>query len=65
MLDEYGVVDPGEFFAAATECFFEQSKRLQQVCPRLYDELRRLNERSPAAFDQMPVNSGKVKGAFE
>ena len=52
VLDEYGAVDPAEFFAVATECFFEQPKELQQVYPRLYDELKRFYQQDPAAFDQ-------------
>ena len=52
VLDEYGAVDPAEFFAVATECFFEQPRELQQVYPRLYDELERFYQQDPAAFDQ-------------
>ena len=51
LLDEYGAVDPAEFFAVATESFFEQPKELQQVYPRLYDELKRFYQQDPAAFD--------------
>ncbi len=52
VLDEYGAVDPAEFFAVATECFFEQPKELQQVYPRLYDELKRFYQQDPAALDR-------------
>lgn len=41
VLDEYGAFDPGEFFAVATEAFFEKPQQLQQKHPRLYAELRR------------------------
>lgn len=41
VLDEYGAFDPGEFFAVATEAFFEKPRQLQQKHPRLYAELRR------------------------
>jgi MtfA peptidase len=50
VLDEYGATDPAEFFAVATECFFEKAKELQQVYPRLYDELRRFYQQDPAMF---------------
>ncbi len=52
LLDEYGAVDPAEFFAVATESFFERPKELQQVYPRLYDELKRFYQQDPAAFGQ-------------
>jgi Mlc titration factor MtfA (ptsG expression regulator) len=52
VLDEYGAVDPAEFFAVATEGFFEQPKDLRQVYPRLYDELKRFYQQDPAALDQ-------------
>jgi hypothetical protein len=50
LLDEYGATDPAEFFAVATECFFEKPKDLQQVYPRLYDELKRFYQQDPATF---------------
>jgi hypothetical protein len=50
VLDEYGATDPAEFFAVATECFFEIPKELQQTYPRLYDELKRFYQQDPAAF---------------
>ena len=51
VLDEYGATDPAEFFAVATESFFERPKDLQQVYPRLYDELKRFYQQDPATFD--------------
>jgi hypothetical protein len=50
VLDEYGATDPAEFFAVATECFFEIPKDLQQTYPRLYDELKRFYQQDPAIF---------------
>jgi MtfA peptidase len=50
VLDEYGATDPAEFFAVATECFFEIPKDLQQVYPRLYEELKRFYQQDPATF---------------
>jgi hypothetical protein len=50
VLDEYGATDPAEFFAVATECFFERPKELQQVHPRLYEELKRFYQQDPAAL---------------
>ena len=37
----YGATNPGEFFAVATEVFFEQARELQDREPALYDVLAR------------------------
>jgi len=37
LLDEYGAENRAEFFAVATECFFEQPVKMQQQHPELYD----------------------------
>jgi hypothetical protein len=39
-MDEYGATSPAEFFAVATETFFERPQQLFAVRPDLYDELR-------------------------
>ncbi len=39
LLDPYGATDPAEFFAVASEAFFEQGALLQQRHPALYGEL--------------------------
>ncbi len=51
VLDEYGATDPAEFFAVATECFFEIPKDLQRVYPKLYEKLKRFYQQDPAAMD--------------
>jgi Mlc titration factor MtfA (ptsG expression regulator) len=48
VLDPYGAEDPAEFFAVATETFFERGAMLRQRHPRLYDELRRFYRQEPA-----------------
>jgi len=45
----YGATNPGEFFAVATEVFFEQGQELQVFEPELYDVLRRFYRQDPAA----------------
>ena len=40
VLDEYGTTNPAEFFAVATECFFEKPRVLQKSHPELYAQLR-------------------------
>lgn len=50
VLDEYATTDPAEFFAVATECFFEQSTELKQKHPELYGQLREFYRQDPAAY---------------
>jgi Mlc titration factor MtfA (ptsG expression regulator) len=50
VLDEYGATNAAEFFAVATESFFERPKDLQRVYPRLYEELKRFYQQDPATF---------------
>src|SRR4051812_37778473 len=45
----YGATNPGEFFAVATEVFFEQSLDLAVFEPELYDVLARFYRQDPAA----------------
>lgn len=39
-LDKYGATNPAEFFAVATESFFEKPKQFQKKHPELYKELQ-------------------------
>jgi Mlc titration factor MtfA (ptsG expression regulator) len=48
ILDEYGATSQAEFFAVATECFFEKPKQLQKYHPQLYDELKLFYQQDPA-----------------
>jgi Mlc titration factor MtfA (ptsG expression regulator) len=50
VLDPYGAEDPAEFFAVATEAFFERANELARHHPRLYDELRRFYRQDPATW---------------
>lgn len=49
LLDKYGATNPAEFFAVATECFFERGRELQQRLPRLYAVLQDYYQQDPAA----------------
>jgi len=40
LLDDYGATDPAEFFAVATETFFEQPHELHEYHRELFEELR-------------------------
>ncbi len=50
VLREYGATNPAEFFAVATEVFFEQPERLRAAHPRLYDMMRRYYRQDPAGW---------------
>ena len=39
LFGEYAATSPAEFFAVASEVFFEQPQRMASVCPALYREL--------------------------
>jgi len=47
-LNKYGATNPAEFFAVATECFFEQPKELRKLHPELYEELKHFYQQDPA-----------------
>jgi MtfA peptidase len=48
VLDEYGATNPAEFFAVATECFFEKPSQLRRKHPQLYEELKAYYRQDPA-----------------
>jgi len=47
-LDKYGAIDPAEFFAVATEFFFQKPKELKQSHPDLYNEMKNFYNQDPA-----------------
>jgi hypothetical protein len=48
-LDHYGATNEAEFFAVATEAFFEKSVRMRNEHPRLYEVMRDYYQQDPAA----------------
>jgi MtfA peptidase len=46
----YGATTPAEFFAVASEVFFEQPRPMASMYPALYQELRTLYRVDPAGF---------------
>ena len=52
LLDEYGATNPAEFFAVATEFFFEKPAQLKRKHPALYEELARYYRQDPAAWPE-------------
>ena len=47
VMDEYGAIDPAEFFAVATETFFEKPAQLNARHPELYEQLREFYQQDP------------------
>ncbi len=50
VLDEYGTISPPEFFAVATESFFEKPRHMQQKLPDLYTQLKSFYNVNPAEW---------------
>jgi Mlc titration factor MtfA (ptsG expression regulator) len=50
LLDHYGAKNPAEFFAVATECFFEKPQKLRHKHPELYEELKEFYRQDPCEF---------------
>ncbi len=50
VLDKYGATNPAEFFAVATECFFEKPIQLRWKHTQLYAELKKYYRQDPASF---------------
>ena len=47
LLDKYGATNAAEFFAIATECFFEKPRQMQRRHPELYDLLSSYYRQTP------------------
>ena len=50
VMDSYGGSNHAEFFAVATECFFEKPQQLLKKHPHLYAELKGFYRQDPAAW---------------
>lgn len=50
LLNHYGATNRAEFFAVATECFFERSLEMRQKHADLYELLRKFYRHDPAAW---------------
>ena len=50
VMDEYGTISPPEFFAVATESFFEKPKQMKKKLPDLYEQLSRFYNTDPASW---------------
>jgi MtfA peptidase len=49
LLDKYGATNAGEFFAVATECFFEKGRQMREHHPELYEVLKTYYKQDTAA----------------
>jgi len=50
VIDEYGLTSPAEFFAVATESFFEKAMAMQRRLPDLYEQLKKFYSVDPASW---------------
>jgi Mlc titration factor MtfA (ptsG expression regulator) len=50
VMDKYGATNPAEFFAVATETFFEKPRQLHKKHPDLYEELREYYRVNPLCW---------------
>jgi hypothetical protein len=49
-LNVYGATNPAEFFAVATESFFERPREMQEKHPELYEQLKGFYRQDPARW---------------
>ena len=52
VIRKYGATNPAEFFAVATEAFFEKPKQMHKRCPDLYEELKNYYKLDPLQWDR-------------
>ncbi len=52
VMDEYGTTNPAEFFAVATETFFEKPQQLYRKRPKLYQQLSQYYQIDPRQWHQ-------------
>ena len=53
VLDHYGATNPAEFFAVASECFFEKPLQMQRKHPELYAEFKNFYQQDPASWREV------------
>jgi MtfA peptidase len=61
VMDQYGATNPAEFFAVATECFFENPRHLKNKHPDLYEELRRFYQQDPVQWHGQTTSGAERK----
>jgi len=53
--DGYGATNPSEFFAVATETFFERPRALKKKHPTLFAQLQRFYRQDPTTYSVEPI----------
>ena len=51
VIDPYGATNPAEFFAVATETFFERPEKLKAEHPKLFQQLQKFYKVNPAEWE--------------
>lgn len=62
LLDPYAGINPGEFFAVATEVFFDRPMDMEHSKPDLYGVLRGFYRQDPAARERRARSEGLLTG---
>jgi MtfA peptidase len=57
VIDEYGATNPAEFFAVATETFFEKPFQMKKKHPELYNELKHYYKLDPSEWSREPIET--------
>lgn len=57
LLDPYGATEPAEFFAVATETFFEKPRQLHKKHPELYAEMMEFYGMDPKEWFARPAGA--------
>ena len=52
VVDGYGATNPAEFFASASEAFFEKPQQMKRKHPKLFEELRGFYRIDPATWSE-------------
>jgi len=53
VIDHYGATNPAEFFACATEAFFEKPRSMNKKHPELYEELKAFYRQDPLKWSRI------------
>ncbi len=61
VIDEYGLTSPPEFFAVATESFFEKPRAMEKHLPDLYAQLKTYYCLDPAAWARDEIAARNAK----
>jgi Mlc titration factor MtfA (ptsG expression regulator) len=60
VINEYGAQNPAEFFAVATECFFEKPAQLRERHPALYAELKEFYQQDPLLYAPTDLSNNET-----